>query len=527
MPQAVVVRSGADHFAGLLVAGGFRLATVVPGWPATALQDALAAHGADVIDVGNERSAAEHAFGWSASGRPALVVIKGSGTWLAAEAIQNMAVHGVGAPLLMLVGDDVDAASSTVAMDTRLLGPVAAVVVVDAVPGPAGDAAVLAAVEASRRHRRPSIVRFSARLPDASFAGVASWDVEPLAAGHALGPAGSAHRLTKRSRYEVATATWEPEVLEQWPDPVVSLRTGDPSAEVGILAAGAAGEAALSAAGPHVPVCGIQLVHPFPAGAVARFAATVDRIVVVEDGAPVVEDQVQLAVARAGGAAQVLGQRSGHLRRLGPATVPEIAEALEAGSPPHLHEQVQPVEHRRADTTAFDPLLRALKTVASGAPFTIHTCVGSCIAAAYPPYSMASTALELGAPIAVASGAASASGQPAVALIGDYGLIHSALEDHDLVYRYGWRVLTIVFADGRSAKTGGQPSACSPATPGARSLPLRDVLDRVAGEARVMVVDGDAADEPELVTTVRAALQDLPRTIIVTIGDQVDLSRTR
>lgn len=516
-------RAGADHLADLLVAHGFRHATAVPGWPATALQEALVVRGADVLDVGNERSAAEHAFGWSVAGRPSLLVIKGSGTWLAAEAIQNMASHGIGAPMLVVVGDDVDAASSTVPTDARLLGSVAATVVVDIVAGPAGDAAVLAAIEASRRSHRPSILRFSARLLEASFAGSGSSTVDPMTGGHTLGPGGHAHRLTKHSRYELATATWESEVLGWWPDPVVSLRAGDPRGRIGILVAGAAREAVLPGADPLVPVLGVELVHPFPAEAVARFAATLDRVLVVEDGPPVVEDQVQLTLARAGVAAQVVGQRTGHLRRLGMATPREVAQALEAGSAPPVLDAVHPVEHHQADTTAFDPVLRALKVVASDAPCTVHTCVGSCIAAAYPPHSMAATALELGASVAVASGAAAASGVAAVALIGDYGLIHSALEDHDLLYRYGWPVLTVVLADGRSAKTGGHPSACSSATPGARPLPLRDVLARVAGEDRVEVVDGDVTEEPALVTIIRAAMADLPRTIVVTSGDDVCL----
>jgi indolepyruvate ferredoxin oxidoreductase alpha subunit len=525
--------SGVEHLADLLVASGFADASIVPGRPATALQLALAARQVRVVDAGNERSAAELAFGWSSVGRPALVVVKGNGAWLAAEPIQNMAVHGIGAPILVLVGDDVDAASSTVATDSRLLGAAASVVVVDHAAGQLGDAAVAAAIDASIVGRRPAVIRFTAALDGDVVAAAGQLGDGPpdptRASGPALTVAGRAHHLTKRARHHEATATWEPDTAARWSDAAAILPGAEaPGASIGIVAVGSAIDLAQQLDAPP-PVLALQLVHPFPDAAVARFAASFDRLLVVERGLPVVEDLVQLALARAGGDAVVLGQRTGHLGRTGPARPDELQEGLAAArdgdagrtSVAALAGQGSDAVHDAARPTRFDAVLRALGRVLEGASPrpSVHTCVGSCIAAAYPPHQLATTALELGGSIAVAAGAASGGDAPAVALIGDYGLVHSGLPDHDLVHRYGWPVLTLVLADGRSTKTGGQPSACAVGDGALPALPLRQVLAVGAATDRVSVVVLDEASEAQLEDAIASALDDLPRTIVIAADD--------
>ena len=96
-----------------------------------------------------------------------------------------------------------------------------------------------------------------------------------------------------------------------------------------------------------------------------------------------------------------------------------------------------------------------------------------------PPYEGADVALCLGSPISLAGGAAR-TGQPAIAVIGDYGLLHSGLEALLDVARWDLPVLVVVLANGVSAQTGGQTSPAGPRQrPGLRSIRLVPLLDGV------------------------------------------------
>jgi TPP-dependent indolepyruvate ferredoxin oxidoreductase alpha subunit len=149
---------------------------------------------------------------------------------------------------------------------------------------------------------------------------------------------------------------------------------------------------------------------------------------------------------------------------------------------------------------------------------TVHGCVGSCIAAAYPPWQVLDSAVNLGSAINVAAGAALAKGRPAIALIGDYGLMHSGVAGHDQVYQRSHPVVTVVLANGTSDKTGGQPSPAAPTLSDGDPVDIRRVLTRVAPEERVIVTRIDEHDGRSLYAMLDSALATAPTTIVLEAG---------
>ncbi|MFN7150988.1 MAG: thiamine pyrophosphate-binding protein, partial [Microthrixaceae bacterium] len=143
---------------------GIEHVLTVPGSPATALVDELGRAGALIEDALNEKAAAELAFGRSLAGQATAVIVKGNGALLAAEPLQNAGPHGIGAPLLLIVGDDVTSASSTVPTDARPLGPLLVLPVFDLGPGELQRATIAAAIDASLSTRRPVVLRFTAAM---------------------------------------------------------------------------------------------------------------------------------------------------------------------------------------------------------------------------------------------------------------------------------------------------------------------------------------------------------------------------
>jgi TPP-dependent indolepyruvate ferredoxin oxidoreductase alpha subunit len=166
-------------------------------------------------------------------------------------------------------------------------------------------------------------------------------------------------------------------------------------------------------------------------------------------------------------------------------------------------------------------LFDVLRDVRYDEEVTIHGCVGSCVAAAYPPWLILDSALSLGASINMASGAAAGLRRPAIALIGDYGLVHSGLSGHDQVYQRRRPVLTIVLANGRSAKTGDQPSPVARDLQDGSPLDLRRLLDRAAPTSSVHFGQLADYDHESLLQCVMKLLRSAPATLVLETGDGV------
>jgi indolepyruvate ferredoxin oxidoreductase, alpha subunit len=500
-----------------LIAAGVRHYLAVPGYPATALLDELQRLGATVEDAHDEKTAAEMAYGLSIGGTPVAVLVKGNGALLSAEPLQNAGPHGIGAPLLLVVGDDVQAISSTVPTDSRVLGDVLVVPVLDAPAGEARRATVSAAVTASTSVRRPVLLRFTGSLARSLEAHDPS--VLPQVARRATVEPAAGLVNTKLSRFLEYAVTRAPDLQRVADDAPFTIRPG--GGRQGIIACGSTWETlvgGLPADRPE-PALGLTCVAPLPQR-VVEFCRPLERVLVLEEGRPVVEDAVQLLLARAGVACAVDGQRNQVLPPLGPTSVDDVLGGLAGRVVPPPGLQVRPVD-RDVDAHQYRVLFEALALVRDDADVDVQSCVGSCITAAYPPWSLAGTALNLGGSTGVAAGVAAATGRPGIALIGDYGLIHSGLPALDHVQQRGLPVLTIVLANGVSAKTGGQPSANAPGADGGRPLDLEGLVTRTAPGLPVRTVRLVETDADGLAAVVRELLGRAPATLLL-VADGVE-----
>lgn len=511
-----LVRAGHHALAWHLLAAGVRTYYGVPGFPATSVLEDLELLGGEVEDAQNEKVAAELAFGATRGGRAAGVVCKGNGAFLAAEPLQNAGPHTIGAPLLLLVGDDVHAASSTVPTDARPLGVMLHVPAFDLPTGDVMGVTVAAAVHASVQARRPVIVRFTDRV---AVSGAPADEVPLEPEQLPTTPRDDrAHRLTKLSRYldyAVGRAGELDRVARTAP---VWRREG--IGERGILAAGQpwnlVGD---SGDGRHEPVLGVSIVHPLPPAAV-EFGLGLREIVVLEHGEPFLEDAMQRALGAAGFRGRVLGQRTGHVPPLGVTSTDDVARALDV-PPGHTDTPRHWKAAPRDRPAEFELLFDVLREVQDDTHVVIHSCVGSCIATAYPPYQIVDSALNLGGSIAVAAGHAAVTGSPTIALIGDYGVLHSGLSAHDQVYQRQRNVLTIVLANGSSAKTGGQPSAAAKHLPDREPLDLVRMLSRAAPEDRIHIVDLDQMSPRDLGSAITGLLATTPATLVIVAGEGI------
>ena len=199
--------------------------------------------------------------------------------------------------------------------------------------------------------------------------------------------------------------------------------------------------------------------YPLPENKIKELAARSQSILVVEDGQPVVEQDIKAIL---GAGYKVEGRLTGKLPRTGELNPDNVAAAL--GKEPG--KGFSPATNLAARPPQLCPgcghrdVYTALNKVAaeySGA--RIFGDIGCYTLGALPPFQSLSSCVDMGASITMAKGAADAGLFPAIAIIGDSTFTHSgmtglldAINDHSNI--------TVIITDNlTTAMTGGQDSA--------------------------------------------------------------------
>jgi indolepyruvate ferredoxin oxidoreductase alpha subunit len=399
----------------------------------------------------NEKVAAETAVGLSAAGRRCCLVVKHNGLGLALDPLVNAAMHTLAAGMVVVSGDDPDALSSTVVQDSRTLGQAARTPVFE--PALDGDTDLLlgTAVALSEQARIPVVVKVTTRMHAACPAAVPAPGRPSRPRAERPAPRLNldlAHGLTKLGRHQRYRLVAAPVVQAAVDRPeTTSVACAQPCGPA-VIAVGATAQ--VVPVSPHYCRMVVRAGPPAPAAVVA-FAERHTRTTVVEEPLPVLEEWLRAQVGRPH---DVRGRLSGHLPPEGAVTARDV-ERVTAGERPGAWRTITRKPEAAAGPGQWAVLFTAVSRLRGEGAF-VAADVGSSVRLCYPPYRGADVALCLGSPIAVAGGAARA-GRAAVAVIGDYGLLHSGLESLLTVVERQLPVLVVVLGNGVQAKTGGQP----------------------------------------------------------------------
>ena len=114
----------------------------------------------------NEKTALEYALGDSLSGRRAAVIIKNVGVNACADPLLQAAAQGLVAGVVLVAGDDPDAAGSQTAQDSRYYGELAELPVIEP-DETTCYAGVETALRASEQFSRVAMLRLTPTLLDA------------------------------------------------------------------------------------------------------------------------------------------------------------------------------------------------------------------------------------------------------------------------------------------------------------------------------------------------------------------------
>ncbi len=415
----------------------------------------------------NEKTAMEAALGMSYAGKRALVCMKHVGMNVCADAFINSAITGVQGGLVVLAADDPSMHSSQNEQDSRFYGKFAMLPIFEPSTQQEAYDMMAAAFDYSEAIKEPVLLRVVTRLAH-SRAGVI---VKEPREQNAINPSTDAWVLLPgiaRRKYDALIGKQDEMLMRANTSQFNISEYGaatDKAEKTGIVACGIAynyvKEALQQMTEAQRARFNIEKVsqYPLPEQRIQMLARESGKLLVVEDGQPVVEEGVKAIL---GAGYIVTGRLTGALPRTGELNPDSVAAALGvdapavlpvaknlAGRPPQL---CQGCGHR--------DVYAALNKVADEYPdHRIFGDIGCYTLGALPPYKALSSCVDMGASITMAKGAADAGLFPAIAVIGDSTFTHSGMTGLLDAVNDKSNITVIISDNLTTGMTGGQDSA--------------------------------------------------------------------
>ncbi|MCL1593202.1 MAG: indolepyruvate ferredoxin oxidoreductase subunit alpha [Actinomycetia bacterium] len=431
--------------AGVLVAVGY------PGTPSTEILESIANR--DDIDVRwspNEKVALDVGLGASLGGVRALVTMKHVGLNVAADTFMTAAYTGVGAGLVVISADDPGMHSSQNEQDNRAYARMAAVPLLEPSDSAEAKAYTALAFEISETFDTPVLVRTTTRV------------------SHNRGLVELAERLDR----PVLGFTKNPAKYVMIPGnarrrrPVVLKRLDDmrdyveesplteafgSGTDFGVITSGIAHHYVREVL-PDARILKLGMSYPLPMERIRRFADSVDRLFVVEELDPYVENDLRAAGIDVEGKSLFpqIGELSPDVVRAGFAEAGLVSKGIPIVAAPSTVTRPPLMCPGCPHTPPFLALKR-LGAVVTGD-------IGCYTLAALEPLSSMDTCVAMGSSIGMAVGMAASGGAdgPVVATIGDSTFLHSGVAAlADAVYAHA-NITVLILDNGTTAMTGGQ-----------------------------------------------------------------------
>lgn len=522
--------SGNEAIARGAYEAGITFASAYPGTPSTEILENIIRY-KDVIYAQwgvNEKTAMEEALGASFTGARALVAMKHVGLNVAADPLFSASYIGATGALIIISADDPGMHSSQNEQDNRHYAIAAKIPVLEPADSQEAKDMVLEAVKISETYDTPVLIRMTTRtshsrsvveLGERQTPPIPEYKSDFFKRNLLPGNARRRHVLVEARQKKLAVFS------DEFKYNTISQGKN----RIGVVASGVSYQYGREIF-PEASFLKITMPYPFPVNLFRQFAATVDKIYILEENDPIIETFARLALMvpaegpedpRRGGTApdkKIIGkdvfpllgemsqdviQASLGLKDLTPRfdceTIPRRPPSLCAGCP----------------HTAFFYNLSLQKVNARGD-------IGCYTLGALPPLSAMDTCIDMGASITALLGIEKALAKAdktikQVAVIGDSTFFHSGITGLiDVIYNKGQS--TVVILDNSiTAMTGHQENPGSGKTLMGEDAPRIDIVKLVRdglGLEHTYEVDGyDVKAIKELLK--REILRTEPSVIVV------------
>lgn len=464
MPKLLLL--GAEAVAQGAIDGGMSGIYAYPGTPSTEIteyvQNSPLAAERKIHSQwsANEKTAMEAALGMSYAGKRAMVCMKHVGLNVAADAFINSAITGVNGGLVVAVADDPSMHSSQNEQDSRFYGKFAMIPILE--PSNQQEAYDMAyeSFELSEKFKLPVLIRFTTRLSH-SRSGVLTKEIKPQnpltypedPIQFVLLPSNA------RKRYKLLLSLQD-SIKEDSEKSKYNFYHEGYDKSLGIISCGIAFNYLME----NYPerVCPYPILkigqYPLPQNKIERIFNECEKILVLEDGYPLAEEQLKGILDKSG---KIKGRLDSTIPRDGELNPDLVGRALglqiKSGMPVPQIVTNRPPE--LCSGCSHRDIYNALnETMREFGKQKVFSDIGCYTLGALPPWNSINSCVDMGASITMAKGAADAGVRPSVAVIGDSTFTHSGMTALlDCVYEN--TPVTIIISDNSTtAMTGGQAS---------------------------------------------------------------------
>lgn len=453
------------------VESGVHLVTGYPGSPGTNtftnLADLAKDHGHHAEWCLNERIALDMAAGASQAGKRALVCLKSVGMNVALDTLMVLNMTGVHAGLVIVMGDDPGAWGSQNEQDTRPLGPLTEVPMLEPTTPAEGRAMIKWAFEYSESLQSVVILRLTR-----------SYSTNTEAIPTLEAPAEKPTKPADREPMSFISALRTTEANHTQVHEKIAKANQDFSAsqfnsitgsgKKGILAAGMVHTKLLDALEgadtSELSILKLSALYPLPTNLIAKFMGQCDEILVLEEVDPYVEDNIKSIGYDAGCTPKIIGKRSGHIASVGELFRWQMQKALDdylPGFSPTTRytqenwESEKPYRKNHCAGCPFPEVLKALRDEAQSLgqnPF-ISADPGCIVMAS----QMLDTKLSMGSAVGVACGLQRANiPERSIAVCGDSAFYHGGVNALIHAKATNSTPILVVLDNGGALTTGGQ-----------------------------------------------------------------------
>jgi len=498
-PGKRLLALGNQAFARGAIEAGVQLATGYPGTPSTEILETLI-EAASVFDFRafwsvNEKVAFDVGTGASFSGARALVVTKHVGLNVAADSLMQLNLVDIEGGLVIVSVDDPGGISSNNEQDNRLYAKMAEIPALE--PTTLDEARELTryAFELSESLKVPVLIRSVTRLAHMTstltlgpiektnnaivFDSGRTWSPFPP-----LAPHGRLQEKLDRAAHKLEASG-------------IDTYDGTGQERLGVAAAGFAYNYAREAVDTEgvkdrVALLKVSSANPPPRALLRRFLEPLDRVLVVEDVAPHLEEGLLLEAAAMGKLVEVRGRRSGALPSTGETLPEDVSAALEAlthTGPSVTHVNVPgaspslPIPRRQisfcsgcSHRTSYAALVQAFENLGIEDPIVVGD-IGCYTLGFFPPFSILQTMTSMGASMGTAAALAELNPhRKVVAVIGDSTMYHAGIPGLLQMSHQRLPVTVLVMDNSVTGSTGQQPHPGSWQNPEGRTIvPIEDI----------------------------------------------------
>jgi indolepyruvate ferredoxin oxidoreductase alpha subunit len=411
----------------------------------------------------NEKTAMEAALGMSYAGKRTLCCMKHVGLNVAADCFMNASMSGINGGMIVLSADDPSMHSSQNEQDNRIYGAFAMIPMLEPSDQQEAYDMVYDGFELSEKLGYPILMRITTRMAH-SRSGVVTREQRKQNEIHFPSDGRTRYILLPalaRERFKKLIAAQE--IFTKYAEESPYNRYFDgPNRKLGIITTGIAFNylSENSANGFEHPVLKI-CQYPLPAKHLEKIASECDELLVLEEGYPFVEAQLN-GILRKG--PKVHGRLDGTLTRHGELNPDTVGRALGKRIEPYY--SVPDIVQQRPPALCkgcghrdlYDALNEVVREYAQAKVFSD---IGCYTLGALPPFGAIDTCIDMGASVTMAKGASDAGVHPSIAVIGDSTFTHSGMTGLlDCVNENA--NLTLIISDNETtAMTGGQTSAAT------------------------------------------------------------------